>query len=314
MVWRLRVLFASAFALLAACAVQEPVPGPTEESSPVDLRTVEARSAPGYYDRADTSSPESLRVTLHEIIDDHTRYPYTSSAVDTWDILEIADEDVENPGNVVTVYHNASYLKQGGGNTMYNREHSWPKSYGFPNDGLSNYPYTDVHHLFLADSAYNTSRSNKPFDFCATSCAEKSTESNNGRGGLGGGYPGDSNWTAGRLTKGSWEVWVGRRGDVARALMYMDIRYEGGIHGSTGFAEPDLILTDDRALIAASNTKSNELIGYMGLLSVLLEWHLQDPVDVIEMQRNEAAAAFQGNRNPFVDHPEWVEVIYGMEE
>ena len=46
---------------------------------------------PGYYDTADTSSPEALRQSLHEIIDDHQRFPYTSGATDTWDVLEAAD-------------------------------------------------------------------------------------------------------------------------------------------------------------------------------------------------------------------------------
>lgn len=269
-----------------------------------------AQEESSYYESVDTSSPSAMRASLHAIIDDHTRYPYTSSSIDTWDILETADEDQDNTGNVITVYRNASYVKQGGGNTFYNREHSWPKSYGFPHDGSSNYPYTDTHHLFIADSGYNSSRSNKPFDTCSSSCSEKTTENNNGRGGQGGGYPGDSNWTTGSYTAGTWEVWAGRRGDIARAMMYMDVRYEGGTHGITGVVEPDLVLTDDRALMDASNTGTNELVAYMGLLSVLLQWHDEDPVDLIEFQRNEAIASFQGNRNPFIDHPEWVDCVF----
>ena len=137
-----------------------------------------AQVPPGYYDTADASNAATLRVTLHSIIDDHTRYPYTSDGTDTWDILEIADQDPDLPGNVITIYRNASYLKQGGGNDLYNREHSWPKSYGFPADGLTNYPYTDAHHLFIADSDYNSSRSNKPFDSCPA-CTAKPTDANN---------------------------------------------------------------------------------------------------------------------------------------
>jgi hypothetical protein len=63
--------------------------------------------------------------------------------------------------------------------------------------------------------------------------------------------------------------------------------------------------------IDRSNTGKNEPVGYMGMLSVLLEWHEQDPVDMIEFQHHEAVAGFQGNRNPFVDHPEWVFCVYG---
>jgi endonuclease I/fibronectin type 3 domain-containing protein len=261
----------------------------------------------GYYNTVNDADPNSLRNSIHNIIKDHTRYPYTSSAVDTWDVLEIADEDMDNANNVITVYQNDTNGKQGGGNSFYNREHSWPKSYGFPNNGSTNYPYTDMHHLFIADSGYNSSRSNKPFDICVSGCSEKTTLVNNSRGG-----PGFSNWTAGSFTQGVWEVWDGRKGDVARAMFYMDVRYEGGNHGITGASEPDLILTDNLTLIENSNQGSNLSTAYMGLLSVLISWHNADPVDLVELQHSEAVFSFQGNRNPFVDHPEWVQCVFEL--
>jgi len=269
-----------------------------------------AQAPPGYYDTVDSTNAASLRSTLHAVIDDHTRFPYTSSATDTWDILEAADEDPGNPSNVLDVYRNASIPKFGGGTGPYNREHLWAKSYGFPNDASTNYPYTDCHHLFLADSGYNSSRSNKPFRYCDAACDEKPTDVNFGQGGGIGVYPGNSNWTTGSFTTGTWEVWNARKGDVARALFYMDVRYEGGTHGVTGASEPDLILTDDEALIAASNTGSNESVGYMGMLSVLIQWHLGDPVDDLERWRNEVVYSHQGNRNPFIDHPEWADCLF----
>lgn len=265
----------------------------------------------GYYDGADRSSPGALRQSLHAIIDDHQRFPYTSAATDTWDVLEVADELQGDQGRIITLYSNAAFDKQGGGNNFYNREHVWPNSYGFPdNDSTVNYPFTDMHSLFLSDVDYNFARSNHPFKYCDASCFEYVTHFNDGRGGAGGGYPGDSNWQTGEFTEGTWEVWDGRRGDVARALMYMDIRYEGGTHGVTGASEPDLILTDDLQLIDDSRTGKNEAIGYMGMLSVLLDWHRQDPVDPVEMQHHETVASFQGNRNPFIDHPEWASCVF----
>jgi endonuclease I len=270
-----------------------------------------ARADTEYYDTVDKSTPQSMRDSLHEIIDDHTRFPYTSSATDTWDVLEIADEDQDNPNNIITIYRNATYLKVHGGNDFYNREHTWPKSYGFPDNGPDlNYPYTDMHHLFLADADYNFNRSNKPYDNCGSVCVGYPTLENNDRGGIGGAYPSDTNWTEGAYTDGKWETWSGRRGDVARAMMYMDVRYAGGTHGVTGATEPDLILTDDRTLMNQSNTGDNEASGYMGLLSVLLQWHEEDPVDLVEAQHHETVASFQGNRNPFIDHPEWAECVF----
>jgi len=269
-----------------------------------------AAPPPGYYDSVDTSSAESLRATLHEVIDDHTRFPYTASSTDTWDILEAAQEDPADSSKIIDVYGNQSITKIGGGVGPYNREHTWPKSYGFPDDGDTNYPYTDCYQLFLCDSDYNSARSNKPYRFCNASCNEEPTVFNNAQGGGTGVYPGNSNWTSGSFTSGTWEVWHGRRGDIARAQFYLDVRYEGGTHGITGANEPDLILTDNESLIDNSNTGQNLSVAYMGMRSVLLQWHHEDPVDDWERNRNDVVASYQGNRNPFIDHPEWVDCIF----
>ena len=265
----------------------------------------------GYYDTVDDSSAEALAASLHEIIDDHQRFPYTSTATDLWDIINVADEDALNPGNILDIYKNASYPKISGGTGAYNREHSWPKSYGFPNDNSSNYPYTDAHHLFASDASYNSSRSNNPYRDCDASCNEKTTLNTNGRGGGSGLYPGNSNWARGTSGSETWQTWGGRQGDVARALFYMAVRYEGGSHGETGHNEPDLILTDDYALIQAYKTGLNEAMAYMGMLTDLLAWHEADPVDDIERRRNDVIFGFQGNRNPFIDNPDWVGCVFG---
>lgn len=271
------------------------------------LINVQADIPEGYYDTANTQSSAELRNSLHDIIDDHERFPYSSSSTDTWDILELADENPADSTRIISLYQNASIAKFGGGNGAYNREHSWPSSYGFTDDNSTNYPYTDTHHLFLADPGYNSTRSNKPFADCDSGCSELTTFTNNDRGGLGGD---DSNYTDGSFSAGSWETWNGRKGDVARAIMYMAIRYEGGTHGVTGASEPDLILTDDRALIESSRTGSNGSVAYMGLKTTLIAWHKADPVDDFERRRTDAIYTFQGNRNPFIDHPEYVACIF----
>ncbi len=277
------------------------------------VSSVVSGAAPaGYYDSVNTANASTLRTTLHDVIDDHVRFPYTSSATDTWDILEAADEDPGNSGRIIDVYKNASYAKVGGGNSNYNREHTWPKSYGFPKDNSGNYPYTDCHHLFLTNSGYNSSRGNKPYRDGSASSSEKTTLFNDGRGGGSGTYSGNSNWTSGSGYTGTWQTWDGRKGDVARALMYLDVRYEGGTHGVTGKSEPDLILTNDQNLINASNTGSNTFgANYMGILDTLIEWHEDDPTDSREQFRNDVIFIYQENRNPFIDHPEWVTTLFG---
>lgn len=260
----------------------------------------------GYYATVDDTSSATLRTSLHAVIDDHIRFPYTSSGTDTWDILEQAQENPGNTNQIIDIYRNRTYTKIGGGSGPYNREHTWPKSYGFPDDGGGNYPFTDCHQLHLCDTGYNSSRANKPFRNCSSGCSEETTDANNGEGGGSGSYPGNSNWTSGS----TWETWSGSRGDIARSLFYLDLRYEGGTHGTTNHDEPDLILTNSEALIESSSTGSNEPVAYMGILSVLRQWHLEDPVDDFERDRNDVVFGYQGNRNPFVDHPEWVACLF----
>ena len=95
----------------------------------------------------------------------------------------------------------------------------------------------------------------------------------------------------------SWEPPESLKGDVARAMFYMAVRYEGGS------GEPDLELTDDIGEITTSRSK-------MGRLTTLLDWHTIDPVSAEERLRNDKVFSIQGNRNPFVDHPEWVDGIW----
>lgn len=272
-------------------------PTPMAGNATITFRTGGAIA--GYYNGVNTTSASALRASLHAIIDDHVRFPYTASATDTWDILDRADQDPLNSGRVLDVYKNAVYAKAAGGNNFYNREHSWPKSLGFPNDAWDNYPYTDTHMLMVSDITYNADRGNLPFGNCSGTAELFPTLVYNGAGG---------STQPNKRCGGYWEVWAKRRGDIARAMFYMDLRYEGGTHGVTGAAEPDLRLTDNASLIQP--TSGNASVAYMGLLSVLLQWHQQDPVDESERLRNEVIYSYQKNRNPFIDYPQWAACLY----
>lgn len=287
--------------------------GASPAQNTVAAFTVASSGGTGYYSRVNTSSASQLRCSLHETIKGHTAYPYSATTTDTWDILEIADEDPNNAGRILDAYRNRSYIKGSeragtGTGITYNREHTWPNSLGFGSatgdKGLPYAPYTDTHMLYLTDTTYNSDRGNKPYANCALSggCGERATEANAGFGGGSGVYPGNSNWVKGPDgNSGSFEVWGHRKGDIARAVLYMAIRYEGGVHPANGQGEPDLELTDDRSKIVITSASP----AYMGLLSTLLAWHQADPVDNAERERNEVIYSFQGNRNPFIDHPEW---------
>ncbi len=273
-----------------------------------------ANALTGYYSHVNTSSASQLRCSLHQTIRGHTVYPYSSSTgTSVWSILEIADENPNNTSNILDVYRNRSYPKVSGRagtgtGLTYNREHTWPNSLGFGsttgNLGLPHGPYTDTHMLYLSDTTYNSDRGNKPYGNCtlASGCAERVTEVNNGSGGGSGVYPGNSNWVkTPDGNSGTFQAWGKRKGDLARAVLYMAIRYEGGTHTVTGQNEPDLEMTDDRSKIVITSASP----AYMGLLTDLLQWHQADPPDAAERARNEVIFSFQGNRNPFIDHPEW---------
>lgn len=259
-----------------------------------------AAGASGYYAQVNASSAAQLRCSLHEIIDDHTVRPYE------WVVLEEADAAPDGvcaagaasgQNYILDIYRNRCYAKpsQRSGATgpnNYNREHTWPKSLGFPNE--SSPPHTDTHMLHLSASDYNADRGNKPFDNCTSGCTALPTDSNDGRSG--------TNYVAGSDgNSGTFEVWDGMKGNMARAVFYLAIRYEGDAH-SNGTPEPDLELTDNRAWMTASGANGKF---YMGVLTTLLQWHALDPVDARELERNEVVFGIQGNRNPFVDHPEW---------
>ncbi len=135
--------------------------------------------------------------------------------------------------------------------------------------------WTDLHHLRATDVQTNSTRGNLDFD----------TGGNEYKGAPGNFYDSDSFEPHSRV-----------KGDVARMLFYMAVRYEGDDRF------PDLELNDK------VNNGSSPLHGKM---SVLLKWHKQDPVDQIERNRNEIIyQTYQHNRNPFIDHPEWASEIW----
>lgn len=224
-----------------------------------------------YYQSALGKSGPALKKALHDIIDHHKQLSYN----EVWDALKKTDEDPNNPNNVLLLYSGISRSKQASGGNLgqWNREHVWAKSHG--NFGTSQGPGTDLHHLRAADVRTNSTRGNLDFDMGG----------NEYKGAPGNYYDNDSFEPHNRV-----------KGDVARMLFYMAVRYEGGDRF------PDLELND------RVNNGSAPLHGKM---SVLLKWHKQDPVDNIERKRNEVIyQTYQHNRNPFIDHPEWVSKIW----
>ncbi len=227
-----------------------------------------------YYKGAIGRTGHSLKVALHNIIDNHKRYSYKK----VWNILKETDEDPNNINNVILIYSRQSLpkSKHGGKVGEWNREHTWPKSHGFPRKGWP--AYTDVHHLRPSLVTVNSKRGVLDFD--------------NGGGKF---FP---KAPLVQYDNDSWEVPNEVKGDIARGIFYMAVRYEGKVYN-----EPDLEITN--------NVNESKLgVAKIGKLSTLLKWHLADPPNEQERLRNDKIFNWQGNRNPFIDHPEWVTDIW----
>lgn len=200
-----------------------------------------------------------------------------------WEALKVTDLDPENSSQVILLYGynktsngtDAYYRGKndnGGSNDQWNREHTYAKSLGTPNLGEAG-PGADAHHLRACDVRRNSERGN--LKFIEGSGTSKKVGS--------GWYPGDE-----------W------KGDVARMMMYMYVRYEGRtLPANVGYG-------------STTNTPD-------GMIDLFLKWNAEDPVSQIEIQRNEylgntSNSFAQGNRNPFIDNPYLATVIWGGPE
>ncbi len=242
----------------------------------VELKTdyITVSANPDYYAGITATTGSALKSQLHDLIDNHSTYSYTSLNP----YLMVSDADPNNSSKVIEVYTGDSEY------SVSSKEHVWAKSHGeFSTTAPAG---SDMHNLKPCQSNINSTRSNKDFDNGGTEVTDA---------------PG--NYT----DSDSWEPRDAVKGDIARIIFYMATRYEGDVPGQVG--EPDLEIVDQ------VNTENNDngLTGYgeHGKLSTLLLWHVQDPVDSFELNRNDVIEGYQGNRNPFIDHPEWVSTIWG---
>lgn len=226
-----------------------------------------AQSAPSYYSGVNfNKTGNALKSELASLIT--TTHTKTISYSELQTLMKTSDVDPDKPGNLLLIYGSqASGTHQrsrpvGG---TWNREHVYAKSKGTPNLGTSG-PGADGHHLRPADNTLNSTRGSLLFDDGAGATAYKTSR--------GGWYPGDE-----------W------KGDVARILMYMYVRY------NTRCLPLNITMNP--------NTYSQDFP------DILLKWNIEDPVSGFEIQRNNVVAQTQKNRNPFIDNPYLATVIWG---
>ncbi|KAJ4834549.1 hypothetical protein Tsubulata_023710 [Turnera subulata] len=273
---------------LVAVAIDYPYPPPHTLPPP---STYGCDDVSRYYSGVEHLKGKPLKKKLYSIISSHRSLSYK----EVWNALKILDAaNVDQPEaspEIVEIYSLRVVSKDLAGNPQgWNREHLWPRSYGLSN-GAS---LTDLHNIRPADVNVNSSRGNKYYGECraaSTRClkpankeAALDTETDKER------------WAP--PVKLQWFAILDLqvRGDIARAVMYMAVSY--------GYNQPgghNLRLSDSPSI---GNRE-------MGLLSTLLEWNEEDPPSREEMLRNERICKFyQNNRNPFVDHPEYANLIW----
>ena len=243
-----------------------------------------------YYSGTTGLQGQRLKTKLNSIIKGHKNYSYDC----VWAALADVDADPNDSSKVIAFYsrRGVDILDRAGctgsGSQSWNREHVWAKSHGFKKQ--SQHAHTDFHHLFPSSVSINSDRSDRDFKEIAEKDRIPVTTSEC-----------DGCFKEGTNPKnGFFEPPDAVKGQVARVMFYMATRYEGGDRSTTD----DLVLVDRK-----TDFPDNEF----GVLSDLLRWHCEHPVEKRERDRNDNVQEWQGNRNPFIDRPEFVQTIWGGE-
>lgn len=230
-----------------------------------------------YYSYLNGELDNKFKSKLHKLLE--TTHTTKLSYKKVWDGLLKADADPNNSGSVICIYTGQSLSKKDQGTSgdgLWNREHLWPKSLGFKNEG--NPAHNDIHHLHASEKNINNIRGNMFFGEVTS---------------------GSSDSYGNKWNSTLFEPRDESKGDIARSLFYMVVRYEN----------EDCTCKLDLELVA-NDTPSSSTACEMGNLLTLLKWHYEDPVSEEELRRNEIVYGIQGNRNPFIDHPEFVSYLY----
>lgn len=239
----------------------------------------------GYYAPAIGLEGQALRQALHDIIDDHIAksYDFAWTAYYTTDVKpngKVWDIYSDTPGQTPPYEYDFGVDEGGIGGAEgngYTREHTWPKSWF---GGQVSPMYTDIFALYPCDAHVNGNRGTYPYGEVDN---PEWTSLNGSKRGANS-YPG--------YTGTVFEPIDAYKGDLARTYFYMSTRYFGE---DAGWPGSDMV-------------NGAELKPWA--VNMLLEWHENDPVSQKEVTRNNAVYAIQENRNPFIDHPEWVECIW----
>lgn len=244
-----------------------------------------------FYAGLENESGFALKTKLNQLLKSSHRDNGYSALISVYFKSDI-DQTYENDGSIVDIYsedptsydpYNFNSRKNVCGSyrqesDCFNREHLFPQSAFNKQRPMR----TDFFHIFPTDGYVNGHRSNYAFG----EVTHPRWVSQNGS------KLGTNSY--GKFRGTVFEPIDEFKGDIARALLYFATRYE---HRIQTFQH-----------VMLNGTKDQVYANWF--INLLLKWHKQDPVSKHEVHRNEVGFQFQGNRNPFIDHPEWVEKIW----
>ena len=256
-----------------------------------------------YYDSANGLSGYALKTQLKNIVT--SGHTYNASSYDNlFTAYASTDRDYyyENDGSLLDIYsenptgsetsYNIPNDECGGNITgegqCYNREHLFPQGFFNNSDALP--MISDIHTVVPTDGFVNNGRSNYPFGIVSNT---NTSYANGSKWGTGNNYG---------YTNRVFEPIDEFKGDIARALLYFAVRYEDNWNDN-GWEAPDA------SPYNPLNGTSDQFYETW-FINTMLDWHAADPVSQRELDRNDEAYNFQGNANPFVNHPEYAALIW----
>lgn len=258
----------------------------------------------GYYQDTNDLQGYQLKTALYNIIKDHNDQGY--NMIDGFFVAHDLDVYYENDGTILDPYSenpngadpynfiptvNACGNYSGEGN-CYNKEHIIPQSIFSSNNPMRG----DAHHLLPTDGRVNGFRSNFPFGIVGNNLISQSGISNPTQNGSKAGNNINTGVAAG-YTGTVFEPIDEFKGDIARIYFYFVTRYENLVGNWSSYPMFD--------------GSANQVLS-TPFLNMMFAWHTQDPVSQKEIDRNNAIYQYQGNRNPFVDFPEWVCKVWNI--
>ena len=252
-----------------------------------------------YYNTVSNLKGDALLEGLAVLSQDNHKYFTSYDEIRGGNVY--SDQDPNNPNNFIDFYTGWSIPGDWDSGSTWNREHVWCQSLSGGLYGTSRGAGADIHHIRPLISSINSARNNGLYTdrkHCGSITLTPYTYN-------GGEIPSHKGELTGCYNSGNqyWEVKDDTKGDVARILLYLYMHYSTEVEANTSYSYAGKMDIGNIVYTSKGTDKA--------CFDMLVEWNELDPVDTFEANRNNYCASVTGVRNPFIDHPEYVEDIWG---